>query len=520
MRQRLSRPFGRPSPAYTEREAMGDLVKLIRENITHKYETGYAVRARDCSGRTRVEMLDGQGGAALGLANACDDGVAVGSGGVAEIWWAQRSQGRTVRLQYDLGTRAGRSTIERKVYPASREMPVTTPAALISVGDAVWGYAAARSTDNGETWTPIVSDQLPSTPLCVCWGNPGGTSTFVIGGQGGTHLSYSTDGGVTWTAYGQVFGGIGTDGVRDIAFNGTAFVAVGKTTNSGYIGIAYSTDGISWAQVLDSSKNGIADNADGIRVALRGTDFLVTTQGAGMQLIGISADNGATWQGYAMQTPPDTENDPAWFAEYALYTGTWAPVASNGSLVLAIGDSPRHSVAAFGDTLTDTVPGGDWFFAYDNVGQTKLLTKAPSPGYVGVTGYINDGVHTPAVFINKYPASSTGVADLLWDGTRFIAIGSSWSDPGGGGTSLAWLAITSDGVSWTNYFETGESVPGGFDDLERIRFINGRYFICGRTDLGEANIPIAYSDAPDVGWTLATASEGIFQGARDIAGEE
>jgi hypothetical protein len=235
-----------------------------------------------------------------------------------------------------------------------------------------------------------------------------------------------------------------------------------------------------------------------------------------MQLLGVSTDNGVTWQGYAMQTEPDTENDPAWFDAYALNVGAYSPVASDSVHILTIGDSPRHSVVAYGSTFTDGIPAEDWNFAYDNIGQTRLLTKAGGGQYIGVTGYINDGVHNTAVVVTIYPAGSRGVCDMIYDGTQFIAIATEWQ----AGYTVGWLAATADGESWTNYFTAEGEAPGGFNDLARIRKIGTRYFIAGRTDSGSANIPIAYSDAPLSSWTLATASEGIFQGARDIAGEE
>ena len=240
MRQRLSRPFGRPSPPYTEREAMGDLVKLIRENVDKKYEVGYAVRARDCSGRTRVEMLDGNGGSALSFANACDDSIVVGSGGVAEIWWAQRSNGRTVRLLFDRGTRAGRSTIERKVFPVSRQMPAAPATVYEWVVVGSGNDPILFSGDSGATWTSV-GGGIFTTGYCVHYAD----GMWVAGGDGANTLAYSTDGSQWYGAGTTTFGASGK--VKAITHDGTQWIAVAETTTS-HSPYATSANGVNWTE--------------------------------------------------------------------------------------------------------------------------------------------------------------------------------------------------------------------------------------------------------------------------------
>jgi hypothetical protein len=137
---------------------------------------------------------------------------------------------------------------------------------------AVGGYDFAKSITGGESWikqTPTNSNYIYGNLYGVAYGN----GTFVAVGGGNVSaippgvfpaaISYSTDGGVTWTpvisttlfSYGTAEGAEGViSSGNGVAYgydnnNVGCFVAVGDYFNNGNINgqIGYSSDGITWS---------------------------------------------------------------------------------------------------------------------------------------------------------------------------------------------------------------------------------------------------------------------------------
>lgn len=128
IRSRISRPFGRLVVPLTERDAVRSLGALIGEALDKRYEAGWAIRSRTCDGRIGLNMIDGSGcGGGLGT-NLCGaDAEQTGTSGAGDVWWAQRSEGRTVRLQYDLGPSAtfSGSAVSSRGIASNRALPVS-----------------------------------------------------------------------------------------------------------------------------------------------------------------------------------------------------------------------------------------------------------------------------------------------------------------------------------------------------------------------------------------------------------
>lgn len=128
IRTRVSRPFGRPTVPLTERDAVRSLGALVGEAINKRYEAGWSIRARTCDGRIGLNMIDGSGcGGGLGTDKCGDDSTQTGTSGAGDVFWAQRTEGRTVRLNYDLGpaaTFAGATTSSRGIA-SNRALPVS-----------------------------------------------------------------------------------------------------------------------------------------------------------------------------------------------------------------------------------------------------------------------------------------------------------------------------------------------------------------------------------------------------------
>ena len=125
----------------------------------------------------------------------------------------------------------------RIVFPPNRTVAVGIAPNTISYSD-----------DGGKTWTGL-GNSIFFDGRGIAWNG----KLWVALGAGVTHtLAYSYD-GINWTGLGKSIFGIG----RGVAWNGTLWVAVGQQTNT----IAYSSDGINWTGLgtsIFSDNNGTA----------------------------------------------------------------------------------------------------------------------------------------------------------------------------------------------------------------------------------------------------------------------
>lgn len=333
LKQWFTRPFGRPAPPFREEDAMPDLVRLVRQNVTSRVEVGFAIRTRSCDGRTRYEMLDGTGGGAAGYANACEDGVTVGAGGVSEIAWSQRSDGRTVRTLFDTG-KSGRGTIgairfsgtPRLGSIAGRVTVAATGLGLagVTVSD---GTRTAVSRSNGDyairnvptgtafTVTPVLAGYsfTPATrsvTVDVLTGTGGGVdfaatpaTEWVMVGSGADPILYSDDGGLTWQSVGS---GIFTTAYCVIySAADDLWLAGGTGANT----LAYSTDGTTW-HGLGTSIFGATGAVHGIAKLATGY-VAIASVGAGHSPWATSA-NGMAWTEGELNSAYYGEAVPLW----------------------------------------------------------------------------------------------------------------------------------------------------------------------------------------------------------------
>jgi len=163
-------------------------------------------------------------------------------------------------------------------------------------------HYAARSTDNGVTWTKVDLGFSTTQANAVSFGN----STFIAVSNNGL-LSTSTDGS-TWVARTSSFA---STAIYDIKFANGRWVAVGASKQG------FSADGITWGQY-------------GVQVALNtnnlvwnGTRFVATIGGA----TGIYTTDGTT-QFVSVTTSGTISATPA------LTTPTQTFIATNGAGVL------------------------------------------------------------------------------------------------------------------------------------------------------------------------------------------
>jgi uncharacterized repeat protein (TIGR02543 family) len=154
---------------------------------------------------------------------------------------------------------------------------------------AVGGGGHMACSEDGKTWTAVTNPGIALNIVDIAYG----AGVLVAGGDRGT-MSYSTDGGATWTANDQTAyftaGGSVAD-FKALIFAAGKFLAVGQFAKT-----IYSSDGITWTNVSDTVKIDIIQHYNnwpsrsghlGLSVAAYGAGVYVI---GGQGVLGISAD--------------------------------------------------------------------------------------------------------------------------------------------------------------------------------------------------------------------------------------
>jgi hypothetical protein len=143
------------------------------------------------------------------------------------------------------------------------------------------GGHMARSND-GKSWTAVANPGITENIVDIAYGKVGG-GVFVAGGDKGT-MSYSTDGGITWTANNQTetfTAGGSMANIKALIFAEGKFLAVGQFAKA-----TYSSDGINWIDISDTIKTDIIQHYNNWPSRSGHLGLSVATYGAGVYVIG------------------------------------------------------------------------------------------------------------------------------------------------------------------------------------------------------------------------------------------
>jgi hypothetical protein len=160
---------------------------------------------------------------------------------------------------------------------------------------AVGGGGHMAYSPDGATWTQAPDPGITGNIVDIAWGEVAGqeNGVLVAGGNRGT-MSYSTDGGATWTANDQTEyfkAGGSTADFKALIFAAGKFLAVGQFAKA-----IYSSDGIHWTDVSNTIKTDIIQHYNdwpsrsghlGLSAAAYGAGVYVVS---GQGVLGISAD--------------------------------------------------------------------------------------------------------------------------------------------------------------------------------------------------------------------------------------
>jgi hypothetical protein len=241
----------------------------------------------------------------------------------------------------------------------------------------------------------------------------------------------SQDAGITWT---QRTAGT-TNSLDDVAWSGTKFVAVGESGT-----ILTSTDGITWSTQVSGTSNSLHG------VVWSGTQFVAV----GTNNTILTSPDGVTW---TKRNQTYYAGYSAWLLEGIVWTGTKFVVAGgdsldNNGIILTSSDGMTWtaitSAGYYGiDSLWAIAWSGNTFFA---VGGGSTYTSS-------------DGTNWNQV------SSGFSLYDVIWDGTRFVAIDATIS----GGIKF----FSSDGTS------SGSASTGGSSTLYVIDWSGSQYVAVG-----------------------------------------
>jgi hypothetical protein len=261
-------------------------------------------------------------------------------------------------------------------------------------------------------------------------------------------IAYSSD-GINWTSVKNTsFGGIPSS-INDIAFGKDKFVAVGD-----YGKIAYSPDGVNWTAVTNNpfDSSGIADIA-------WGEDKFVAGGRNGKMAYSL---DGVNWTAVTNSPFNSYIRSIAW--------GNNKFVASSGSGEIAYSpDGINWTAAKDAPGSTTIVWGKDKFVAGVNIWEEEI-------GLYGKIMYSSDGINwtamMPSPLRNPNEDYTHPIHKIAWGNNMFIAVG--------GDLDVVIMAYSPDGINWTfeDFFvEKFEKRPP-FDDhvnVDALTWINGRF---------------------------------------------
>jgi serine/threonine protein kinase len=330
-----------------------------------------------------------------------------------------RSRIKAIAYGNDMFVAVGNSG---KIVYATKSIQTTT--AQQQSSGMTWTAVA-----NSKTWEYIGYTSANSKDTAIINGIAYGNGKFVAGGGFGK-MAYSTD-GVTWTAveestfpdkvstYNEYWGTlILSVSVSAFAYGDGRFVAVGEDGR-----MAYSTDGITWTAVRDSTFGGSSINAIDygggrfIAVGQQG-EIAFSTDGvswtnAGTNILGTYTSRGHTYG-----------ND----AKSITYgEGRFVAVGDRGAMAYSADGRNWTAVpnSGFGETYINAIAYG---IAPDGAG------RFVAGGYEGRIAYSTDGITWIAVD-SKF--GNNNINAITYGNGRFTAVGNNGK-----------IAYSSDGTTW------------------------------------------------------------------------
>tara|TARA_B100000965_G_scaffold229795_1_gene192434 strand:+ start:7737 stop:11156 length:3420 start_codon:yes stop_codon:yes gene_type:complete len=310
---------------------------------------------------------------------------------------------------------------------------------LVAGGEGT-NYRLAYSLDYGEKWIEI---QFIFETACngIFWSTE--NDRFIAVGSGTEKIAYSTN-GINWATI------IDSDLIfsiqgNDVHWNNIRWVAVGEGTNS----IAYSGEGLEWFTVTNSTNiftkgNGVASNKKRWIAVGEGTNTIAYS------------DDGITWIGLGS----------------SIFTTAGYNVIWNGIRWIAVGEGTNSIAYSDDNGITWTGLGTAIFTKSYSLANSDTKIVAVGEGS-NTIAHSNDGINWTGL---GNPIITTKGKGVHWAGAKFIAVGEgthkiAYSNEDG----TTWTASTyDDGTNTTNIFSTAGNCVAtnknyNYDHLEFTR---------------------------------------------------
>ncbi|MEK7951546.1 hypothetical protein WKV53_13605 [Luteolibacter sp. Y139] len=303
---------------------------------------------------------------------------------------------------------------------------------------------AILTSPDGITWTPRTSGATTWIQAV----NSNGPRVVAVG-HGSTVL-YSPD-GITWTK-GTPPGGFSRD-FEDVAWADGRYVAAGGNDAS-----ATSTDGITWQSISGTPGSNLTVEKIGTRFVAAGVNFFSTTGTAAWAFAGSPSVLGsiydmdtnaslltfaATSDGVHRIQPGTAAN--SWKSS-RVYDCPWLDnIVANGNEFVAVGQYGTIVLSRNGSAWQTVQGGRDVLYNGVAWNGSRLAAAGASQMQWSLDGVTWQASATPFA-----AGASYALTDVVWTGSRFLAMGV--------GSTL--LQCGADGASWTSIGNSAVN-PGG-----------------------------------------------------------
>ncbi len=298
---------------------------------------------------------------------------------------------------------------------------------FIAVGGTIGYEIIIAYSADGVNWTKAASHPFGTGLInSVAWGN----GKFVAVGSGSNDkrvIANSTD-GVIWTEVTTAV--FPNRDIYVIVWGADKFVIAGQYGS--HSGMAYSADGVTWADVPNTS------NALGSSVVIEQLGWGDGKFVAGTNNMAYSTD-GITWT-KAANNPFGAVMIDSHVASGNIYDFAWG----NGKYV-AVGyyNTPIAGYQNTNGRIAYSTDANNWAVAEDTTfGKTTVFTvtwgngRFVAGGIGGKMAYSTDGVTWTAVANSKF--GDAVIRDIAWGNDKFVAVG-----------SQSKIAYSTDGIIWT-----------------------------------------------------------------------
>jgi hypothetical protein len=395
----------------------------------------------------------------------------------------------------------------------------------------VWMATGQSSSSNsvtaysydGLTWTNV-SSLVPftGTGFCVAWGQ----DKFVIGGNSSGNKLYYSYNGKTWNSCTTP---TITEYISAIAFNGTMWVAVGN--NNPNSSVFYSYDGITWtitptANVFNQDTTGrgavgwspsinrwVASRVhstanlyysdDGINwtvstfiantvqsICWCGNSFLIGLTGVTTSISsydGINFSNiGTSIQTFAYAWSQCLPNSDTTLSNVSIQHPTLAFGSGTNNIAYSNDDINWKGLGTGAFTASGICNGGCWNGTLWVAGGSTSVDASGNGNGTGVMVYSYDGITWTTI---TQSILTVTVNDIEWNGTVFVAVGQG---------STYCMAYSTDGITWLPVTETSSTL-----ELTTAYCVTWgqNYFVLG----GKGTKDMAYS-TDGITWTSFNVS--------------